>query len=81
MMFSVANFKSSCSILIVYSGVVSPTLNVNPTLFVTLCKFWRDNSFIMLQFAITYQVITSRKHGRKEPQPKSAAVLFNHVFY
>jgi hypothetical protein len=29
-----------CSILIVNRGIVSPTLNVNPPLFVILCKFF-----------------------------------------
>jgi hypothetical protein len=39
MVFSVTNSKLSCSILIVTRSVVSPTLNVNPTLFVIPCKF------------------------------------------
>ena len=35
---SVTNFWLSCSILIVKHGKVSPTLNVNPILFVIPCK-------------------------------------------
>ena len=32
-------FEMSCSILIVNCGIVSPTLNVNPRLFVVPCNF------------------------------------------
>jgi hypothetical protein len=39
----------SCSIHIVKCGIVSPTLNVNPTLFVVPCKFMGDNRIIVLQ--------------------------------
>ena len=41
MIFSVTNSNYLCSLSIVYHGVVSPTLDVNPTLFVNLCeKIW-----------------------------------------
>ena len=36
--FQCHQFQLSCSILIVNRGIVSPTLNVKPTLFVILCK-------------------------------------------
>ena len=35
-------FSLSCSILIVYHDIVSPTLKVNPTLFSIPCKIWGD---------------------------------------
>ena len=53
----------SCSILIVTCNVVSPTLNVNPTLFIILCEFnflrGRGYIYIVLQilYTVTYQVI------------------------
>ena len=50
-------FEFSCSILIVKHGIVSPTLNVNPTLFVIPCEFFEGLYIFHVAITITYQVI------------------------
>ena len=62
----------SCSILIVNRGIVSPTLNVNLTLFITSCIFW---GIIDLQCCIYYHLpadISSK--------PQSSMTIFHRKF-
>ena len=47
----------SCSILIVNRGVVSNTLNVNPTLFVIPCKLFLGIIDYSVAIIVTYQAI------------------------
>ena len=55
---SVTNSNHLAQILIVNHGIVSPTPNVNPTLFVNSCNlFDGDYRFTMLQLLVTHQVI------------------------
>jgi hypothetical protein len=49
MISSVTNFNCLAQLLIVNCGIVAQTLNVNLTLFVIPCKFWRDSGCIVLQ--------------------------------
>ena len=58
MIFSVTNSNCLGSILIVNCSIVSPTSNVNPTLFVIFVKSLGDYRFTVLQvLSLTYQVI------------------------
>ena len=49
LMFSVTNSNHLCSILIVNCGIVLPTLNANPTLFVIPCKYFFLGGIIDVQ--------------------------------
>jgi hypothetical protein len=47
----------SCSILIVNRGIVSPTLNVNPTLFVIPCEMFGGLCVYSVAIVVTYHAI------------------------
>ena len=50
-------FLVSCSELIVKRGIVSPTLNVNPPLFVIPCGFFGGLSIYTIAITITHEEI------------------------
>ena len=60
-------FSLSCSILPVNGGVVLPTLNVDPTLFVILCKMLEGLQVYSVANIVTHQAIfhPNFKHPRQ----------------
>ena len=61
----------SCSILIIHRGTMSPTLNVNPTLFVVPCNLLRGLCIYNVAIIVNYQVIF-------HPNFKSSMAIFHH---